>query len=243
MFIRAIPNALTLLNLVVGVAAALVALHGRLDEAALLVVLGMLLDGLDGRAARWLHAESEFGKQLDSLSDMITFGVAPVVVMYQVQLRQLGLLGDFLAVVFPICGALRLARFNTQTKARHYFVGLPITAAGGVLATMALMKPVLHPAQVILPAGMFILSLLMVSSVRYPNFKRVSYPKSVFVLVPLFAVAIFVLIRCHIVRTDWLAFGILGLYALYGVMRAVRYRLLTARRRSTPADVATRSEE
>ncbi|WP_431307942.1 CDP-alcohol phosphatidyltransferase family protein [Alicyclobacillus sacchari] len=60
----------------VGVAAALVALHGRLDEAALLVVLGMLLDGLDGRAARWLHAESEFGKQLDSLSDMITFGVA-----------------------------------------------------------------------------------------------------------------------------------------------------------------------
>lgn len=222
MFIKAIPSLLTIGNLFIGMAAILVASHGRLNDAALLVVLGMLLDGLDGRVARWLHAESEFGKQLDSLADMVTFGVAPAYIMYAVVLNQLGYLGDALALWFPICGALRLARFNLQKKSHPYFIGLPITAGGGVLATMALAAPVLRPSEVILPSGMFLLSLLMISSVRYPNFKRLAIPRSAFVAVPLVCVAVFVLIKYQFVQVDWLIFSILAFYAVYGSVRSLQ---------------------
>ncbi|WAH37368.1 CDP-diacylglycerol--serine O-phosphatidyltransferase [Alicyclobacillus dauci] len=230
MFIKAIPSVLTLGNLIIGMVAALIAAHGRLNEAALLVVIGMLLDGLDGRAARLLHAESEFGKQLDSLSDMVTFGVAPSIIMYNAILHHMGLAGDALAILFPICGALRLARFNVQVKSSHFFVGLPITAAGGILATMALSKPVLHPAYIILPIGMLLLSLLMVSNVRYPNFKKVAIPKSSIVLVPLFIVGIFLALRFQYVRADWLIFGVLAVYAVYGVFRGFRYHSIRQQR-------------
>lgn len=222
MFIKAIPSLLTIGNLFIGMAAVLVASHGRLNEAALLVVLGMLLDGLDGRAARWLNAESEFGKQLDSLADMVTFGVAPSFIMYAVVLNQLGYLGDALALWFPICGALRLARFNLQKKSHPYFIGLPITAAGGVLATMALAAPVLQPSDVILPCGMFLLSLLMISSVRYPNFKRLAIPRSAFIAVPVFCLAVFILIKYQFVQVDWMIFSILAFYAAYGSVRSVQ---------------------
>lgn len=230
MFIKTIPSLLTLGNLVIGMVAILMSSHGRFNEAALLVVIGMLLDGLDGRAARLLHAESEFGKQLDSLSDLVTFGVAPAAMMYDVMLSHLGIAGDALAIWFPMCGALRLARFNVQTKSSSFFVGLPITAAGGILATMALTRPVLHPAIVILPVGMFVLSILMVSNVRYPNFKKVAFPKSAVVLVPLFVVTIFCAIRFHFIRANWIIFGVLAVYAIYGMLRGIRYRRIRQRR-------------
>lgn len=233
LFIKSLPSALTLLNLILGMVASLMAINGRLNEAALLVVIGMLLDGLDGRVARWLHAESEFGKQLDSLSDMVTFGVAPAVIMYEVILWHLGFVGDMLAIWFPICGAVRLARFNVQTKSSQFFIGLPITAAGGILATMALTQPVLHPAVVILPLGMLLLSLLMISNVRYPNFKRVAIPKSAIVLLPVFIIAIFLVIKLHYVGADWMIFGILSIYAGYGLIRGIRYYAIRVRRRST----------
>ncbi|GEO26701.1 CDP-diacylglycerol--serine O-phosphatidyltransferase [Alicyclobacillus acidoterrestris] len=234
MFIKSIPSLLTLGNLVIGMVAILMSIHGHFNEAALLVVIGMLLDGLDGRVARLLHAESEFGKQLDSLSDLVTFGVAPAAIMYQVMLSHLGLLGAVLAIWFPICGTLRLARFNVETKSSSYFVGLPITAAGGILATMALTRPVLHPAIVILPLGMFILSVLMVSRVRYPNFKRVAFPKSAVVLVPLFVVIVFCAIKFHFIRANWIIFGVLAIYAVYGMLRGVRrHRIRRARGESS----------
>lgn len=229
LFTKAIPSVLTLGNLVIGMVAMFVASHGRYDTAALLVVIGMFLDGLDGRAARLLHAESEFGKQLDSLSDMVTFGVAPSFIMFEVMLRHLGFIGLVLAIWFPMCGAMRLARFNVQTKSSHFFVGLPITAAGGILATMALSRPVLHPAILILPLGMLLLSFLMISNVRYPNFKKVAIPKSSVVLIPVFAIGFFILIKFHYVRVDWLIFGILAIYAVYGMLRGLQYQ--TARRR------------
>lgn len=231
MFIKAIPSLLTVCNLIIGMVAVLMANSGHLNEAALFVVIGMALDGLDGRAARWLKAESEFGKQLDSLSDMVTFGVAPAYIMYVVLLNQLGYLGDALAVWFPICGALRLARFNVKKKSSSYFIGLPITAAGGVLATMALAEPVLHPAEVILPLGMLLLSIMMVSSIRYPNFKRLAIPKSAFFAVPLFCAAIFFLIKYRFVKVDWILFFILAVYAFYGSVRSIQ-NYIHRRRRS-----------
>lgn len=244
MFIRAIPSALTLLNLVLGLVASLLTLHGRVSEAALLVVIGMILDGMDGRLARMLHAESEFGKLLDSLADIVTFGAAPALIVYQAELRRLGLIGDILTLWFPICGAVRLARFHVQTKSTHFFIGLPITAAGGVLATLSLMKPVLHPASVILTLATLTLALLMISRVRYPNFKRVAFPRTTFALVPIFIMLVFILVRYEIVRADWLIFGILGAYAIYGLIRAIRYRVIKIRRkRLLSGDILPRSKD
>ncbi|WP_067621060.1 CDP-diacylglycerol--serine O-phosphatidyltransferase [Alicyclobacillus acidiphilus] len=244
MLIRSIPSALTLLNLGLGLIASLLTLHGRVSEAALFVVVGMVLDGLDGRIARLLHAESEFGKQLDSLADIVTFGAAPALIVYQMELKQLGVIGDLLTLWFPMCGAIRLARFHMQTKSTHFFVGLPITAAGGVLATLTLMKPVLHPASLILSAAAFVLSMLMISRVRYPNFKRVAFPRALLVLVPMSIGLVFVLIHYVLIRPDWLIFGILGLYACYGLIRSIRYRVIKFRRgRAVSSEILRRSED
>jgi CDP-diacylglycerol---serine O-phosphatidyltransferase len=221
LIVKAIPSLLTLSNLIIGLLAMGMAFQGRVGEAALLVVVGMLLDTLDGRAARLLHAESEFGKQLDSLCDLVTFGVAPAFIMYLSVLQPLGLLGMMIAMLFPICGALRLARFNVQTKSSHYFVGLPITAAGGILATMTLYKNSLVPSEVILPAVMLFLALLMVSNVRYPNFKRIAFPRSTVVMVPLLAVVVYVVFRFNLFSVTRLVFAVFGLYALYGVSRSI----------------------
>lgn len=224
MITKAIPSMLTVGNLIIGLVALAAAHQGATGEAALLVVIGMVLDGLDGRAARLLHAESDFGKQLDSLSDMVTFGVAPAFIMYNVVLQNIGWPGMVIAVLFPICGALRLARFNVQRKSTNYFVGLPITAAGGILATMALYNNLLNPSEVILPIGMFILSLLMVSSIRYPNFKKVAFPRSMIVVVPLLALLVYTIFRYQYLSVSRLIFAIFALYALYGLGRNLRRR-------------------
>jgi CDP-diacylglycerol--serine O-phosphatidyltransferase len=224
MTLRAVmPTLLTTCNLIIGILAILWAGQKPAD-AALLVVAGMVLDGLDGRVARLLHAESEFGKEMDSLSDIVTFGIAPALIMYHVVLNQLGWAGMVVAALFPVCGALRLARFNVQKKETDFFIGLPITAAGGLLATMALYRNLLTPAEVILPLGMMILSLLMVSSTRYPNFKRLGLPKSAIIGVPVAALLVFLVFRYEHAAVNRLVFVPLALYALLGLSRALRRR-------------------
>lgn len=222
MVVKAIPSLLTIANLVLGVIAMLLSVQGYSGNAALLVVIGMGLDGLDGRIARMLGAESAFGRELDSLSDVITFGVAPALIMFEVVLQNLGFAGFILAALFPVCGALRLARFNVQQKSTNYFVGLPITAAGGILATMALYKNILNPAQVILPLGMLLLAILMVSNVRYPNFKKVAFPRSSVIVVPVLAGLVYVVFRVQQMALNRIIFVALALYALYGVGRSIR---------------------
>ncbi|WP_026974582.1 CDP-diacylglycerol--serine O-phosphatidyltransferase [Alicyclobacillus contaminans] len=219
MITKAVPSLLTVANLVLGLIALILSYQGFTANAALLVVIGMVLDGMDGRVARWLHAESLFGKELDSLSDIVTFGVAPAFIMYNTSLHYEGWMGLFLTVMFPVCGALRLARFNLQTKSTNYFVGLPITAAGGILATMALYHGLLNQADIILPLAMLVLALLMVSQVRYPNFKKVAFPKSAVVVVPLLAILVFVVFRYHHSAVNRLIFIPLAVYALYGIRR------------------------
>ncbi|MDQ0190378.1 CDP-diacylglycerol--serine O-phosphatidyltransferase [Alicyclobacillus cycloheptanicus] len=221
---KAIPSLLTVCNLALGVVALLWVSAGRASDAALMVVVGMVLDGLDGRAARFFHAESQFGKELDSLSDIVTFGVAPTLIMWHVVLHTLGWPGVLIAVLFPVCGALRLARFNIAKKSTNYFVGLPITAAGGILATLALYRDLLSPANVILPAGMVILALLMVSRTRYPNFKKIAFPRSAIVVVPLLAIGVYIIFRFQHAVVNRLIFVPLALYGVYGIGRMVRHR-------------------
>ena len=125
-----------------------------------------LFDSLDGRLARRLNVASEFGKQLDSLADLVSFGVAPALIAYQLNFANIGWSGYILATVFPICGALRLARFNI-TSIRGHFVGLPITVAGPALAAFAYFGPLLpETAEALI---LLVLSALMVSTVKVPK--------------------------------------------------------------------------
>lgn len=172
---RYIPSAFTLGNLYLGMISIYLVLVGQWRTASFVVILGMFLDGLDGRLARLLEVTSNFGKELDSLADVITFGVAPVVLM--VSLQRESYLFHIAGALFVFCGAIRLARFNSQPPAMSgHFTGLPITAAGGIAATATLYYNVL-PVY-FLPMVFLALSALMVSRVPYPDFKGVSLPKS-----------------------------------------------------------------
>lgn len=176
MVAKVLPNFFTIGNLFLGIVSLILAFNGKWKYAAIMVIIGMLFDGLDGRIARMLNAQSAFGKELDSLADIVTFGVAPAFVMYVAVLFEYGILGWVLTAVFPACGALRLARFNIRQSAAGYFVGLPITAAGGILASMALYSEVVYdPSAFVL--GMLGLSYLMVSGIKYPSFKKAGLPK------------------------------------------------------------------
>lgn len=219
---RALPSVFTIGNLFLGIISIIVAFDGKYDIAALLVIIGMLLDGLDGRVARALNAQSEFGKELDSLSDVISFGVAPAFIMYGVVLHHLGWIGMVITAIFPICGALRLARFNVATGTTNYFIGLPITAAGGVLATLSLYHGMIPSTHIMLPLFMLFLAYLMVSNIKYPNFKKVGIPKSAYYVVPVIVVVVGLVFWLFPKEADRVVFLPLAGYALYGFLRKNR---------------------
>ena len=130
-----IPNSITLAALFCGFYAIVMAINGRFDYATTSIFAAMILDGMDGRAARMMHAQSAFGEQMDSLCDMVSFGVAPALVAYEWALRPLGRWGWIAAFVYCACAALRLARFNVNTAVvdKRYFQGLPSPAAAALV--------------------------------------------------------------------------------------------------------------
>jgi CDP-diacylglycerol---serine O-phosphatidyltransferase len=185
-----LPNAFTVGSIVCGFFAIILALRGDngpvdILRASLLIGLSMILDGMDGRVARLTNTQSAFGVQLDSLADVIAFGVAPAVVIYEWALSGLGIAGFFAASTFIVCGAARLARFNVQAAeddgASTHFTGIPIPCAAGVLASFMLMNisagrssAGLEWLSVLL---VLVMSGLMVSTVKYPTFKKASGKK------------------------------------------------------------------
>ncbi|HZB93370.1 MAG TPA: CDP-diacylglycerol--serine O-phosphatidyltransferase [Stellaceae bacterium] len=136
---RLIPNILTLLALCAGMTAIRLALTGKYQSAAAAIIIAGVLDGIDGRIARLLKSTSPFGAQLDSLSDFVSFGVAPAVLLYLWTMGQLASLGWALVLLFGVCSALRLARFNTQLGAElppyayNFFTGVPAPAGAGLV--------------------------------------------------------------------------------------------------------------
>ncbi|MFV9511689.1 CDP-diacylglycerol--serine O-phosphatidyltransferase [Tepidibacillus sp. LV47] len=216
---RILPSLFTVGNLFLGIISIILAFDNNVEYAAIMVIIGMLLDGLDGRIARLLHTQSEFGKELDSLSDVISFGVAPAFIMYVAALHEMGALGWGVTALFPIAGALRLARFNVSSGVPGYFTGLPITAAGGVLATMTLYHHVFPP--IALPLAMIFLSYLMVSNIKYPNFKKVGIPKTAYFVTPFIILIVVYLAKKYPVQFPKVVFLPLVIYALLGVHRAI----------------------
>jgi len=195
-----LPNLVTILGLFCGFYSIIATINGNFTLAASATLVAFIFDGLDGKLARMLNATSDFGIQLDSLSDLISFGVAPAVLVYKWALAPYGRLGWMAAFLFVACGALRLARFNVQTKKLdpRFFVGLPIPAAAGVVATSVLFANefIGNPSDITVPVWftftIYILAFLMVSNIRYYSCKTVTSQKSYNVLV-VFVLIIFVL--------------------------------------------------
>ncbi len=193
-----IPSLFTVGNIFCGYYAIISTLRGNWDYAAILIGVGYVLDGLDGRIARLTKTVSDFGVQLDSIADVITFGVAPALLAFSwgfgasegidgsvaKHVHQLGSLASF---AFVVCGALRLARFNLQTKkppetsSKRYFVGLPIPAAAGMLAAVVhfFKTPTLLIGSALLWSFLILLlAFLMISTVRYHSFKEFDVKKA-----------------------------------------------------------------
>lgn len=231
MLTKSLPNLFTIGNLFLGFISIILAFNKNAEWAAIMVIIAMLCDGLDGRVARALNAQSEFGKELDSLSDVISFGVAPAFIMYVVAFTEMNTAAAWIiTAIFPICGALRLARFNVIDGIPGYFIGLPIPAAGGVLCTLALFHNELN--NVILVISTLLLSYLMVSTVKYPNFKKIGIPKKAIWITPIvIAIAVFVAYM-YPGTLSKMIFVPLLLYALYGLKKNVE-RLLPKRRRKS----------
>lgn len=236
MITKSIPSLLTVGNLFLGIIAIILVFNDNVAMAAMMVIIAMLLDGVDGRVARALNVQSDFGKELDSLSDVISFGVAPAFIMYVVAFQELNppALAWIVTALFPICGALRLARFNVITSSKGYFIGLPIPAAGGVLATLALFKNDISIP--VLLVSMLALSFLMVSTIRYPNFKKVGIPKNAVWVVPIIVAVSIVLGIVFKNQLSKILFIPLLLYALYGLKKNVDRRLLKRSRKRNNAE-------
>lgn len=172
-----LPSIFTVGNIFAGFFAVVSTLHGDYGPAAVAIGIAVVLDGLDGRIARLAGATSDFGVQLDSLADVISFGIAPAVLVYSWGLEDLGNFARMAAFVFLICGAMRLARFNIQVGELKHFAGLPIPAGAGMIAaTVHLFGDPIDSIlfKYALVAMVYLVALLMISTIRYPSLKHVN---------------------------------------------------------------------
>ena len=186
-----LPSVLTTFGMFAGFYSIISSINGDFTIAAISILIAMFWDTLDGRLARLTNTQSAFGAEYDSLADLVSFGLAPALLVYQWTLYELGRFGWLAAFVYLACAALRLARFNTQVGIadKRYFQGLPSPAAAGVIASMIWLKIwtfASFDSDVIslgyyLGAGITILcGLLMVSNIRYYSFKEFDSKKASF---------------------------------------------------------------
>ena len=173
---RLIPNMCTSSNLVFGMCSILSTYSGNLVWGSIFILLALVADGLDGRTARFFGVASEMGKEMDSLCDLGSFGIAPAFLAWAFVLHNHGFLGVVVAIFFAICGMWRLARFNVNASVVHgYFMGLAIPAGGNIVAmtTLLFVELGVDPMAfgIVYPIVMAFVGWLMVSHVHYPNFK------------------------------------------------------------------------
>lgn len=237
-----LPNLFTLGGLFGGFYAVVMAMNGRFDLAAIGVFSAMVLDSLDGRVARMTNTQSAFGEQMDSLSDMVSFGAAPALIAYEWALKGLGRWGWIAAFVYCACAALRLARFNVNTGVvdKRYFQGLPSPAAAALVTGFIWIMTELGVAGPVVAWPMFVLALYagltMVSNVPFYSFKDIHMKKSVpFVVIVLIALGIAVVnIHPPVV--------LFGVFVVYGLSGYVIYAWRKAKGKPTSV-ISTSTEE
>lgn len=167
-----IPNAVTLANIALGFLGIVAAARGQFERSVVLLFAAALCDLADGKLARALGATSKFGMELDSLSDMVSFGIAPAVLVYLSVLQGLGWIGMAVALIYPLCGAVRLARYNSDVSAigKVTFLGCPIPIAASYLWSMVLVRDGLSPW--VIAAGTLVIAGGMVSTLKVPKFRK-----------------------------------------------------------------------
>ena len=217
--IYVLPNLFTTAALFCGFFAIVRAMHGNFEQAAVAIFVAMVLDGLDGRVARLTRTQSAFGAEYDSLSDMVSFGAAPALVMYEWALRDLGRLGWIAAFIYCAGAALRLARFNTTLEVvdKRFFQGLPSPAAAALVAGLVWVsidsgvdgRDISWLACV---ATIFA-GVTMVSNFRYYSFKDVNLRKSVPFVVVAGIALVFALMA---LKPEVTLFGVFVVYAVSG---------------------------
>ena len=183
-----LPNIMTLVGVCIGLTSIKFAFDGRFELSVIAVLIAAIIDGLDGRIARLIKATSKVGKELDSLTDVISFGVAPAFIMYFWALDNIGRFGWLISLIYVVCVALRLARFNVSTGGEpswrdNFFEGIP-SPAGGVLVLMPLIYSfsevqfITINKNIIVPSLFIIISVLLISKIPTYSLKRIVVPRS-----------------------------------------------------------------
>ena len=162
-----IPNSFTFGNLALGVLSIIFAIKGRYDIAVFAILGAALLDRYDGRIARMFNASSKLGTELDSLADLVSFGVAPAIISWSLYLNEYGIIGYIIVCLYPICGAYRLARYNVNVDSfDNVFMGIPITIAGFLMAIDSLINIYIIKHNIISTILIVLFSYLMVSKIQ-----------------------------------------------------------------------------
>ena len=244
---RLVPNILTLLAVCAGMTAIRFALQDKFEYSVIAIMIAGLLDGVDGRIARFLKATTNLGAQLDSLSDFVSFGVAPAVLLYVWTMSQLQSIGWALVVIFAVCCALRLARFNAELGvepsgfAHNFFFGVPAPAAAGIVILPLLLSFEFGAASLfrspylngVVLAGV---SALMVSRVPTYSFKRLRVKRD-WVLTTLLVVGA---LAAFITTEPWATLAMIGILYLVSIPASYRsYRRLRLANERRGAEIAT----
>ena len=211
-----LPNLFTTAALFSGFYAIIAANQHKFEAAAIAIFVAMILDGLDGRVARWTNTQSDFGAEYDSLADMVSFGLAPALVMYEWALHSLGKLGWMAAFVYTAAAALRLARFNTQVGVadKRFFQGLPSPSAAAIVTSFVWLSNTYTLDMKIVSLLLTVCAgILMVSNIRYNSFKGFDFRSKV----P-FIVIVAVMMAIAVINSDppSTLFAIFSLYAISG---------------------------
>lgn len=243
-----LPNLFTAASIFMGMMAIFIAHNAiTLDNPRLFIpscwciLFAMILDGLDGRVARLTSTSSKFGVEFDSLADIVSFGVAPAVVLYFYAGSQYGRFGIAISGLFVVLGAIRLARFNITTTESTSFIGLPIPSAAALVCLWILVTEYdemdfygffdfLRENSYIFLLIAFVSSLLMISNIRYPSFKKIKWDLKLFT-------AMIIVLSLVIAQTSLTLWALLSLYVLYGILRwlfIIVFKLPFRRRQAKP---------
>jgi CDP-diacylglycerol---serine O-phosphatidyltransferase len=216
---RHIPNLLTFGNLFCGFLAISYIINGDYRNAVILIFIAIMLDAVDGRVARILGVSNELGKELDSLADIVSFGVVPAFLAAHTYFDDFGTYGVIMAGLFPLFGAYRLARFNitAPTESLKHFKGIPITLAGGIVTFLVMFAnriPVL-----IFLIIFFALAIMMVSTIKIPSFKKVGLPKYGVLITLFLFYMVYLFAKARFEQVPIFFYAALATYILYVVVR------------------------
>jgi CDP-diacylglycerol--serine O-phosphatidyltransferase len=177
-----LPNTFTALNIACGFFSVILGWKGEFYAASMILVLGAIFDSVDGRVARMTHTQSSFGEQFDSISDVVSFGVAPAFLVYNRFFSDLGRIGLITSFIFLLCGALRLARFNANIDkvSSDFFQGLPIPSGALAMVGLVLLSiefPIINEYSPFLVPYVLFFSFLMISNIPFNSFKKSEWVK------------------------------------------------------------------